>query len=686
MNGVAELVLEIGVEEMPAGVVAPALAQLAERAGAALAAARLAPASLESWGTPRRLTLYGTGVPEEQEPLRTRIRGPAAAVAFDAEGKPTRAALGFARAQGVGVADLQVEETPSGPYVFAEKVTPGRSAIAVLAEVLPQVVLGIEFPRSMRWGDGDARFVRPIRWVLALLDDAVVPFRLAGVESDRTTRGHRFLAPEPVVVPRASAYRQVLAAACVVVDPRERESVIRGQVEAAARQIGGRAVVEPDLLAEVTYLVEHPTAFVGRFDPSFLALPREVLTTVMRVHQRYFPVEDGAGHLLPAFVAVRNGDTRSLDVVVAGNEKVLRARLTDARFFYDEDRRRPLADRVPDLEHVVFQEQLGTMADKVRRVRRLAAWLATAAGLEAWEREALDRAALLCKADLLTAMVYEFPELQGVMGREYARLAGEAEAVAQAIYEHLLPRFAGDELPLTAVGAALAVADKLDTVVGGFGAGLQPTGSQDPYGLRRQALGILSILRGGMPEVPLTAAVREAAAGYGFGEDVVEAVLTFFGGRLRGQMAEAGHDHDVVEAVLARGFGRVSDVWARAAALERCRREGPWDDVATVYRRAANLSRSAPSGALRAERLAEPAERELYEALAAAEPRARGAAGAGRYDDFFAAVASLRGPLDRFLDAVLVMSPDPEERANRLALLRRTADLAGLVAELDRLA
>lgn len=686
--GVADLLLEIGTEELPAAFMEGALKQLEEKGRACLNGLRLAFGDLEVTGTPRRLVLAARGVARRQADRREAVRGPAAAAAFDAQGNPTPAARGFALGQGVEVASLRVEEAGGGRYVFADRVEEGRPARQVLAEALGGLVEGLEFPRSMRWGSGDARFARPVRWLVGLLGDEVLDFAAAGVGSGRISRGHRFLGGM-VELQDAGSYADRMERAYVIVDHRRRREIIRGQVEEAALQAGGRVVMDEELLDEVTFLVEYPTAFVGSFTKDYLDLPREVLITPMKHHQRYFPVEGEDGRLLAHFVGVRNGGHDHLEMVVAGNEKVLRARLADARFFWEDDRSQRLAAYVAGLAQVTFHARLGSMLDKMERVRRLAArlvgWQGGGVDLAAW----VDRAALLAKADLGTSMVYEFPELQGVMGREYARLGGEAPEVATAIYEHLLPRFAGDELPQSPAGAVLSVTDKADTIAGCFAAGLIPTGSQDPYALRRQALGILHILR--RLDISLADLVSAALAGYEqvlpdlAGPDgaarVRDEVLEFFRGRLRGLLLDDGCRHEVIEAVLAAGFDRPAGVWARTRAVTDLL-EGPEAaDFLTVYRRSANLAQKAEGREVRPELLREDAEQSLAEALSTAAPRAQGAAAEGDFAGSFRAVAGLRVPLDAFLDRVMVMVEDGGVRQNRLALLALVADLCRLVAD-----
>ncbi|MBE3590135.1 MAG: glycine--tRNA ligase subunit beta [Firmicutes bacterium] len=683
--GERDLLFEIGCEEIPAADLPSALQQLAALGRQKLAEARLPARAVRALGTPRRLVLHAQGVPERQAEERQWVRGPSEKAAFTPDGRPTPAALGFARSRGVPVERLQVRETPQGRYVMVEVLDPGRPAVDVLAEVLPAIAGAIEFPKTMRWGAGDFRFSRPIRWVVALLGEDVVPCEVAGVRAGRRTSGHRFLAPGPLEVSDPDDYFRKMDAAFVVVDPAERRQLVVTGAEAVARQAGGRARVTEALVEEVTNLVEFPTPFVGRFDEAFLELPEAVLETTMRVHQRYFPVEGPDGRLLNRFVGVRNGDRRALERVAAGNERVLRARLADARFFYQEDRKRRLEERIPDLKRVTFLAELGSLYDKTERLVRLVRAVSAELGLSALE--AAERAAWLSKTDLLTHVVYEFPELEGVMGEHYARLEGEPEAVARALSEQYLPRGAGGPVPETEAGIALAVADKLDNLAAGFLTGRQPTGSQDPFGLRRQAIGLLRILR----RRPQGASVRRllqaaVAALPSAGEGVVEDILRFLEGRLRVQMQEEGLRHDVVEAALAGGWDDVARAWWTAESVQRALSRPDLEAIVTVFRRAANLAKGGQPPASLAGPWPDEEEARLAAALRQAEERAAAALAAGDDAAYFDAVAALRPAVDRFLERVLVMAPEAEARARRLGLLAAVTRLAGRLGDLGRLA
>ncbi len=685
----ADLLVEIGMEECPARFLPPAREQLRAEAERLLVQARLAHGPIQVFGTPRRLAVLVSGVAQRQEDWSEEVKGPPRRAAFDAEGRPTRAAEGFARQQGVALEELQIRETPQGSYVFAVRRHAGRLAVELLPDLVRELIGALSFPKSMRWGDYDVRFVRPIRWLVALYGQQVLPVEVAGVRADRFTRGHRFLAPGPVALPEPSAYVEVLRRAWVLADPQVRRERIRNAIAAVAEQSGDQVAWDEELLDEVTDLVEFPTPVVGSFAPAYLELPPEVLITPMKEHQRYFPVLAADGRLRPRFVAVRNGGEGNLEVIRAGYEKVLAARLADARFFYEEDRKVPLPERVEALRQVVWQEGLGTLYDKVQRVvgvvERLAVgWPEPEA---AWAR----RAAQLCKADLTTHMVYEFPELQGVMGREYARLAGEPEPVAQALFEHLLPRGAGDALPTSRPGALVSVADKIDSIVGLFSAGLAPTGSQDPYGLRRQALGIVRILLAGILPMDLGQIVAAGVAGYrdrlGDPARLGQEVMEFLLGRLRGLLTDMGLRYDVVDAVLAVSGQRPAEALARGQALAQLLGSPVLDALVTAFQRVARLATQAQgAAAIDPSRFREAAERALWQAVETARPEVEACLARGEYAQALDRLAQLRPVVDRFFNDVLVMDPDPDLRANRLALLRATAAVLGTVADLSKLA
>ena len=634
-------------------------------------------------GTPRRLVIYVEEVAPRQRDVERVVKGPPAKIGF-AEGKPTRAAEGFARAQGVPVESLKLREMDGGQYVVALKVETGQPTPAVLADHLPRLIAGLRFSLAMRWNSSGVSFSRPIRWIVALLGETVVDFEYAGVRSGRTTRGLRPLRSPDLTIARAEDYFATVEAHGIVVDVARRRESIREQITRLAAEVGGTIPDDPALLNEVTNLVEQPTALRGEFDPQYLALPREVLVTVMKKHQRYFPVVGESGDLLPYFIAVRNGDNEHLDVVRHGNEEVLTARFADADFFFRADTRQPLAAFLPRLDTLTFQEKLGSMLDKAHRLEKLAPELGELLGFTAEEMSITRRAVHLCKADLATQMVVELTSLQGVMGREYARVGGEDEAVARAIFEHYLPRFAGDAPPASKPGIAIGLADRLDSLVGLFAAGLVPTGSADPYGLRRAALGLVQILIGRGIALDLRRAISEAAAQLPVpaSDDVQAEVLAFIVQRLRGWLLEQGYRYDVVDAVLAeRGhdpYLAAQTVAGLASWVER----DDWMDLLNAYARCVRIVRGfAEEFPVDPAHFVEPATTALYQAYL--EARAQ-ITPQSTVDELFTALQPMIPVINRFFDDVLVMAEDRVLRENRLALLQRIAALTRGIVDLSK--
>lgn len=671
------LLLEIGTEEIPAGMMADALAQLESVSSRLMAEERLEGSDCRVFGTPRRLILLVEQVAPQQRELSEWVRGPSREVAFEPDGTPTQAGKGFARSQGVDVQDLVIRDTDKGEYVFAERVEPGKPSAEVLQKLLPRLIRNLEFEQTMRWGSYDFEFVRPIRWLVALYGDSVIPFELAGVKSGRETCGHRTLAPQQVEVEHADEFLELLQDQYVLAAPEQRRQRIEEQVQELLAASEGHANLEGKLLEEVVHLIEWPTSFLGDFSPEYLELPREVLVTSMRVHQRYFPVEDTEGELLPMFVGVRNGDERYLDIVREGNEKVLRARLADAQFFFDEDRQQPLEAYVDRLRTVVFQEQLGTYYDKTARVRHLAEGIANALQLSRSVREYVDRAAQLCKADQVTAMVQEFPALEGVMGREYALLSGEPEPVARAIYEHQLPRGTGDELPQTMAGTIVSLADKLDTLAGCFAVGIRPSGSSDPYALRRKAVACIRVMGTAQLDISLGLCLELALDQHDVEhrEQIQEELTGFFRRRFEALLRDEGFRHEVIQAVLEAGFDRVPEVWRRASTLKEFHAHEAFDDVMTVFTRAHNLATNAQSAEVHQELLSEEEEVQLYRAVEEAEVALESCIKERDYLGYLEATAVLREPVDTMLDNLMVMVDEESIQRNRLALLRRVDKL-----------
>lgn len=681
-----DLLFEIGTEEIPARFMPGAVAQLSGLAEKALADGRISHGGLKVYATPRRLALLVSAVEEVQADQTTKKKGPSLKVAFDAAGTPTRALEGFARSSGVAVGDLVSQEG----YVYAIQHDAGRPVRELLPDLLTGLVESLSFPKNMRWGDLDIRFVRPIHWLVALYGPEIVPVAVAGINSGRISRGHRILGSGAVSIDEPADYPDRMEANFVVVDPDKRREMIRGQVEALAVEQGGTATIDAELLEEVLYLVEYPTALCGRFEEKYLDLPPEAIITPMREHQRYFPVFSGEGKLLPVFITVRNGGNEFIDNVRHGNERVLRARLADARFFYDEDRKVPLGDRVEKLKTIVFQEGLGTMFDKAQRLKRLSAALAVRLGIAAEGLPVVERAAELAKADLVTGMVCEFTELQGVMGREYALLSGELPAVADAVFEHYLPRFAGDILPGSVAGRAVAIADKLDNIVTTFSRGLIPTGSQDPYALRRQALGIVNILIDGQAFLSLSAAVSETMRLSGILDPekqglLMTSVIEFFRLRLKNVLGDAGIRYDVIEAVMATQPDDMYDAWLRAQAVASPTGAAAVEKVVESFTRAANLAGKAAGDVVEPSLLETQAEKVLFGAVQDVRNRVAVSSGSRDYIGALLILAELADPIAAFFDDVMVMVEDSQVRDNRLALLRNITSLTEGIADFSRI-
>ena len=596
--------LEIGTEEIPARFMAPALKQLEQNAQTFLAESRLAHDDIRVFGTPRRFALLITNLVDKQADLSEKKKGPAAKAAYDADGNLTNAAKGFARGQGVAVEALFTEEVDGVPYIFAVRNEAGKDTLTILPSLCERLIKALNFPKPMFWYSKEIRFARPIRWLVALYGREEVSFSFAGLTAGRKTYGHRFLAPAAVELADAADYLQAMEKSYVVAEPAQRRFVIAQQVRDAATSLGGRSVIDEDLLDEVVNLVEYPKAVVGDFSRDYLEIPPEVLITAMRAHQRYFPVFDTNNVLLPHFIAISNGtDDQFLANVVAGNERVLRARLADARFFFEDDRKHKLAAYVDKLDNIIFMESLGTMRKKTNRLVALAKALAVEANLSAEVVEAAGRSAYLAKADLMTHMVYEFPELQGTMGMHYARLSGEQEAVAVAIAEHYAPRFAGDEPAQSLTGAVVALADKLDTLAACFGLGLIPSGSQDPYALRRSAQGVVATLLTHNINISLnrlaTVALSELAADITRGvEDVVPEIEEFLLQRLRFYFNENGLRYDVVDAALGAAAKDLPGLLARARLLQSKLDTPELNRILTPFTRAANLTRDFTGNAV----------------------------------------------------------------------------------------
>ena len=682
----APFLFEIGTEELPAGDLDAALQQLSERAPQMLDQLRLKYNAIEILGTPRRLVVYVDQLSPRQIDLEQAVKGPPADRAFDEDNQPTKAALGFARSKGVDVNDLQVREMDGGEYAVALVRQEGQSANEVLAKALPELVAGLRFDRPMRWNSSNVFFSRPIRWFLALHGERPIQFEYAGISSGNTTRGLRFRQPQEFIVDTTAVYFEALAGQGIILDIESRKAEIRSQIEALAMQVDGVIPEDPDLLAEVTNLVEVPTALLGSFDRIYLELPREVLISVMKKHQRYFPVVDSFQEkLLPYFIAVRNGDDQHIDTVTAGNEHVIRARFADAAFFVKEDRKKPLESYLPKLHTLTFQVKLGSMLDKTKRIVALAEKLAGWLSLDDLERAATRRTAELCKADLATQMVVEMTSLQGIIGRYYALESGEPDAVAEAIFEHYLPRFTGDDIPQTKPGLVVGMADRLDTLVGMFSADLAPSGNKDPFAQRRAALGLVQNLIAWDLGFDLQSAIESASDNLPIPTSAESkmALQEFIVERLRNTLLDQGERYDVVDAVLAvQGLNPARAVRA-VQSLGSWVARPDWENILPAYARCVRITRpidqrySANENAL-----LEPAEAALYQELLEAELSTREQ---GSVDHFIDAFTPMIPAINRFFEEVLVMTEDESLRQNRLGVLQRIAALSEEVADLSRL-
>ncbi|MBD2251731.1 glycine--tRNA ligase subunit beta [Nostoc parmelioides] len=703
--------LEVGTEELPASFLSGAIAQWRSRIPQSLAANSLTSESVEVYGTPRRLAVLITGLPSQQPDREEEIKGPPAQAAFK-DGQPTPAAVGFAKKQGVELEALEVRPTDKGEFVFIQKKTPGRPVADILTELVPQWIYSLEGKRLMRWGDGDVRFSRPIRWLVALLDEAILPLELVNgsltVKSDRISYGHRVLHPETITIHQATDYVNTLRSGYVTVDANERKTTIKEQVTATVQKLGGYTEIYPDLLEEVTNLVEWPSPVVGKFEEEFLNLPTEVTTTVMVSHQRYFPVFKTGDHqeLLPYFITVSNGDPTKSEVIAVGNERVIRARLADGQFFYKTDLSKSLESYLPQLETVTFQEDLGSLRGKVERIVKVAERFSAQLQLGESDRQNNQRAALLCKADLVTQMVFEFPELQGIMGQKYAVASGESPEVATAIFEHYLPRGADDILPQSLTGQVVGLADRLDTLVSIFGLGLIPTGSSDPFALRRAANAVVNITWAANLQINLASLLAQTVAEFAaqYNKDqapLITALNEFFLQRIRTLLQEEKQiDYDLVNAVLgendeeyqARALQDLLDVRDRALYLQQIRRDGTLDKIYETVNRSTRLAAQGdldtqqldPASVVRPELFQKPSESAFYDALVKLVPQTQAAQQSRNYQLLVAGLVEIAPTVSNFFDgadSVLVIDPDPEIKRNRLNILGLLRNHARVLAD-----
>ena len=679
-----DLLFEIGAEEIPAGFMPNILGQLKQLAETKLNDAHLPFESIATYGTPRRLALIVKGLADTSAEISERHKGPSASIAYDADGNATKAAIGFARGKGLDVADLVVEDG----YIYAETKTAGVPAKDIVSEMLPQLITGLNFPKSMHWGNLDAKFVRPVRWLVALLDEEVIPVEFATVKSGNVTRGHRFLGADEITIKNAASYVDTLKENFVMVDQDARRELISKQLHDMAASKNASIVWDDDLLEEINYLVEWPTALCGGFEESYLALPDAAIITPMKDHQRYFPLVDQEGKLLPMFLTVRNGSDHSIEVVQAGNERVLRARLDDAKFFFNEDRKKPLIDRQDGLTKIVFQEGLGNLADKTERLLKLGRVFGEECGLHEDAAVVLERATELAKTDLTTGMVTEFTELQGVMGKEYALLDGESPEVAEAIFEQYLPRFAGDVLPQTEAGKVLSIIDKVDNIVATFSRGLIPTGSQDPYALRRQTIGILNILLGSEWNISLRPIFKASMELLNVPaekqDELLGQVEEFFTLRLKNIFLDREVPHHVIDLLLSNNELSVADAEGLVNAL-LANRIDENVELVQAYTRMYNLVKDVEYTGVNSDLLKEDAEKALFEAASKASEASLAAWEANDYTAVVAVPATLVPAINKFFEDVMVMDKDEAIKANRLQLVRLAYSVMAIIGDISAL-
>ena len=679
-----DLLFEIGAEEIPAGFMPNILGQLKQLAETKLNDAHLPFESIATYGTPRRLALIVKGLADTSAEISERHKGPSASIAYDADGNATKAAIGFARGKGLDVADLVVEDG----YIYAETKTAGVPAKDIVTDMLPQLITGLNFPKSMHWGNLDAKFVRPVRWLVALLDEEVIPVEFATVQSGNVSRGHRFLGADEITIKNAASYVDTLKENFVMVDQDARRELISKQLHDIAASKNASIVWDDDLLEEINYLVEWPTALCGGFEESYLALPDAAIITPMKDHQRYFPLVDQDGKLLPMFLTVRNGSDHSIEVVQAGNERVLRARLDDAKFFFNEDRKKPLIDRQDGLTKIVFQEGLGNLADKTERLLTLGRVFSEECELHEDARVVLERATELAKTDLTTGMVTEFTELQGVMGKEYALLDGESPEVAEAIFEQYLPRFAGDVLPQTEAGKVLSIIDKIDNIVATFSRGLIPTGSQDPYALRRQTIGILNILLNSEWNISLRPIIVESMNLLNVPADKQDELLgqveEFITLRLKNIFLDREVPHHVIDLLLSNNELSVADAEGLVKAL-LANRIDENVELVQAFTRMYNLVKDVTYTGVDKSLLKEDAERALYEMATKASEASIDAWDKNDYDAVVAVPATLVPAINKFFEDVMVMDKDEAIKANRLQLVRLAYSVMAIIGDISAL-
>lgn len=685
-----DLIFEIGTEEIPAKYMNKSLEQLKSVAENLFKENRICYSEAKTYGTPRRLTLYVKDILDKQEDLEIVIKGPSKKAAYDSDSNPTKALLGFMKGNKLKKEDVFIKELSGVEYAYAKKFEKGSNTIEVLKELLSQLITAINFPKSMKWGNKSFRFVRPVRWLMPIYGDVLIEFNKDGIPCSKKTKGHRVLSNGDININNTDEYFEKLRKGYVIVDQDERREMIKNQIEKIAIDKGGIITADDELLEEVLYLVEYPTAFCGSFDKEFLTLPKEVVITPMKEHQRYFPLEDKNEKLMNCFIAVRNGDKNFIDIVKEGNEKVLRARLSDARFFFEEDKKIGLEQCVQKLKNVVFQETLGTMYNKTNNIRNISAYLSNELCLDEKDKEYLDRAAYLCKADLVTNMVKEFDELQGIMGREYALIQGENPMIANAIKEHYMPRFAGDDVPDSLVGSILSISDKIDTITGCFSIGIQPTGSQDPYALRRQAIGIISIILEKSLHISLKNLfniVLEPFIEKGILKDektkIVSEIVEFFKGRLKNVLLDKGYDYDILDAVLKERTDDLYDAYLRINELSKWKKSEEFLSIISSFNRVSNLASKCNDVSINTNLIIEDEEKVLLSAYEKTKTKFLNAIELRDYNGALESLKYLKVPIDNFFDNIMVMVEDNDIKNNRLSILKSISEMMNIFADLS---
>ena len=681
------LLLEIGVEELPSRFGQTTLDQIENNLSKLLKEERVNFDNIDKYATPRRLTFVIKNLADKASDLEEEVKGPAKKIAVDEEGNFTKPALGFMKSKGLDPENVYFKQVGNAEYLFGTIKQSGKETAEILKNIIPTAIKNVTFPKAMRWGGKNMRFARPIRWMVALLNDNVLDVNLEGIKASNVTKGHRFLGEREFEVNSVEDYFEKLEKNYIILDQHKRKAMIKEQAIEVANSLGGEVELDDDLLEEITFLVEYPTAFYGEFEEDYVKLPKEVVTTPMKEHQRYFPVSKD-GKLLPYFIAVRNGDSHRIDIVKAGNEKVLKARLADALFFYKQDTKKPLESFVDKLQTVVFQAKLGTVYDKSLRIDKLSQTILNELNMSESAKNT-QRAAKLCKADLVTNMVFEFTELQGIMGRDYAKVGGENEEVCQAIFEHYLPRYAGDILPETNAGIALSIADKLDSIAGFFAIGIKPSGSQDPYALRRQALGILSILLDKKLSVNLNNLINAALDNYSnleFNkEEVASQIVEFFVERVKNLFKDLGIRYDVIDAVLNNNLNDISDIHTRALELNRWLQKDELVEMLTAFNRVSTLAQKATIDIVKEELLKEDAEIKLYNGFKEIKSNVESLLVDKKYNEALDAFATLRPLVDNLFDNVMVMDKDESVKENRLGLLKQIYSTMLTICDLSKI-